>query len=262
MKKRPLLQILQELYPDTPRQTLYARVLCGEVLVNGERLRDPKCAVPPNIQITFGKKRYVSRGGEKLEYALERTDFAVEGKVVLDAGSSTGGFTDCLLQHGAAHVHAVDVGINQLAYRLRMDARISVHERTNIMRTASLVPAPDVAVADISFRSLKKAAARVIDLTLDKKALVLAKPQFEWPKDDSSFDGVLERMSDIRSVLTGLAQSLAAEGVYTHSVVPSPIAGRKGNREFFFLVDRVQTENWAATVRLIDEATKTLEGFS
>ena len=262
MKKRPLLRILQDLYPDMPTKALYARILCGEVIVNGERLRDPRCAVSPEVQIAFGGKRFVSRGGEKLEYALQRTGFEVNGKVVLDAGSSTGGFTDCVLQHGAAHVHAVDVGTNQLAYRLRTDSRVSVHEKTNIIGVFGLIPEPDVAVADISFRSLRKAAARVVDLTREKRALLLAKPQFEWPKGDSSFDGVLRDSAEIRAVLVDLARDLAAEGVYTQMVVPSPIPGRKGNREVFFLVDGRIGKEPDEAAQLINVAMKTLERFS
>ena len=254
MKKQALLQVLAELYPDIPHDTLYARVMCGEVYVNGERLRDPKCRVPLDAKVTFSGKRYVSRGGTKLEFALQQTDFSVEGKVVLDAGASTGGFTDCLLQHGAAHVHAVDVGTNQLAYRLRIDPRVSIHEQTNIMDTDPLVPEPEVAVADISFRSLKRAAARIIDLTSERKALVLSKPQFEWPKDDRAFHGVLTDIQDIRGILVELVQSLFAEDVFIHAVVPSPIAGRKGNREFFLLVSRLKTRNLSEVIGLIESA--------
>ena len=113
MSKKPLLRLLSDLYPETSRQELYARVLCGEVLVNGERLKDPKQPVSADAAVAFSRRRYVSRGGAKLDYALRHLDFPVEGKVVLDAGSSTGGFTDCLLQHGAARVFAVDVGYGQ-----------------------------------------------------------------------------------------------------------------------------------------------------
>jgi len=262
LKKRPLLQVLSDLYPHASREELYARILCGEVAIGGQRIRDPKYAVRDDMEIVFSRKRYVSRGGEKLEYALACTGFEVEGKVALDAGSSTGGFTDCLLQHGAARVHAGDVGKNQLAYELRIDPRVTVHENTNIMTAPPFVPESEIAVADISFRSLRHAAARIIDLTSEKKALVLAKPQFEWPKEDTSFRGVLSNTGDIRAVLRELTRDLAAEGVYVHSVVPSPITGRKGNREFFLLILRTKTRELEEAFRLIDGALRESQRFS
>jgi 23S rRNA (cytidine1920-2'-O)/16S rRNA (cytidine1409-2'-O)-methyltransferase len=254
LKQKPLLNLLIQLFPDASKQTLYSRIMCGEVIVNGERNRDPKKPISPDASITFLEKRYVSRGGVKLEYALRHSDFSVEGKVVLDAGASTGGFTDCVLQHGAIRVHAVDVGTNQLAYSLRADPRVITNEKTNIMAPISFEPRPDVAVADISFRSLRGAAARILELTLDSRALVLAKPQFEWPKDDASFRGVLTNPSDIRDVLRNLTEDLSAEDVYVHDVIPSPITGRKGNREFFLLVDGCEARDLDEVFHLIDAA--------
>ena len=245
---------MTELFPDVSKQALYSRIMCGEVIVDGERKRDPKTLIGPDASITFQEKRYVSRGGVKLEHALLCGDFSVEGKVVLDAGASTGGFTDCALQHGAICVHALDVGTNQLAYSLRTDPRVITHEKTNIMSALPFEPKPDVAVADISFRSLRRAAARILDFTLESRALVLAKPQFEWPKDDGPFRGVLTNSSDIRDVLVNLAVDLSAEDVYVHDVIASPITGRKGNREFFLLVDGCKTADLDNVVRLIDAA--------
>jgi 23S rRNA (cytidine1920-2'-O)/16S rRNA (cytidine1409-2'-O)-methyltransferase len=224
LRKLSLLHFLSYSYPNIPRKTLYARILCGEVSVNGEKLRDPKCLILPDASLEFSPKRYVSRGGIKLEYALLCTDFDVQAKVVLDAGSSTGGFTDCLLQYGAGHVHAVDVGKNQLAYRLRIDPRVSVHEGTNIMNAPRFDPEPQVAVADISFRSLRRAALRVIEATSEKRALVLVKPQFEWPKEDRSFRGVVKGTSNIRRALVDIAGDLDAERVFVCDVVASLIA--------------------------------------
>lgn len=241
---------------------LYSRILCGEVVVNGECLRDPKVPVSEDSSIEFAEKRYVSRGGDKLEYALEQTGFQVKDKVILDAGSSTGGFTDCLLQHGARHVHAVDVGTNQLAYSLRIDARVSVLEKTNIMTVTELQPAPDVAVADISFRSLRSTASKILDLTFEKRALALAKPQFEWPKHDKKFDGVLRNTADIRRALLELCKKLTLENVQVHAVVPSPIAGRKGNREFFLLISRPDASKPDGFPWMVETALRESERFS
>ncbi len=236
--------------------------MCGETIVNGERIRDPKTLIRADSSVTFLKKRYVSRGGVKLEHALHHLDFKVDGKVVLDAGASTGGFTDCALQHGAIRVHAVDVGTNQLAYSLRTDPRVITHEKTNIMTATPFEPKPDIAVADISFRSLRQAAARILGFTLESRALVLAKPQFEWPKDDLSFRGVVTNPSDVRDVLCSLVKDLSAEGVFVGDVIASPIAGRKGNREFFLLVEGSESKDLDDVYRLIDTATQALERSS
>lgn len=258
MKKRPLLQVLTAILPNQNRDKLYAQILCGDVIVDGERIRDPKQPVASDASIVFEKKQYVSRGGIKLEHALQFADFAVDGKVVLDAGSSTGGFTDCLLQHGAKHVYAVDVGTNQLAYALRVNPNVTVFEKTNIMDVGPFSPAPHLAVADISFRSLRNAAARILGLTVEGKALLLAKPQFEWDQNDESFDGILKDPADMRKALLMLIKDLACEHVYVHTVVPSPIKGRKGNREFFLLVRNQKLHTFGQLRGLVDEAIQSL----
>jgi 23S rRNA (cytidine1920-2'-O)/16S rRNA (cytidine1409-2'-O)-methyltransferase len=180
----------------------------------------------------------VSRGAEKIAGAIQRWRVPVSGRVWLDAGSSTGGFTDYLLQNGARFVHAVDVGYNQLDYRLRRDPRVGTHERTNIagVGRADLTPAPDAAVADLSFRSLRGVARHIIELTNDRLAIALAKPQFEWRNPAPEFDGVIESRDDCREVMLELIRGLAAEGVVVLRMAPSPIRGRRGNAEFFFML--------------------------
>ena len=133
-KKISLLQKLKQEYPQYNKDQLTAYVVCKNVYVNNELLADPKAKIDSlsKIELCFGK--YVSRGGLKLEEALKRFHISVKDQVVLDAGSSTGGFTDCLLQHGAKAVHSVDVGYNQLAWKLRVDERVIVHEKQNIMQ--------------------------------------------------------------------------------------------------------------------------------
>jgi 23S rRNA (cytidine1920-2'-O)/16S rRNA (cytidine1409-2'-O)-methyltransferase len=258
LKKRPLLQVLVDLLPNRTRDELYAQILCGDVMINGERLRDPKHPIALDSSIEFAPQQYVSRGGVKLAYALQHTDFPVEDKVMLDAGSSTGGFTDCLLQHGAKQVYAVDVGTNQLAYALRVNPKVTVFEKTNIMAAGPFSPRPQSAVADISFRSLRKAAFRILDLTSEEEALLLAKPQFEWDENDNNFDGILRDTSDIRKALLRLIEDLAREQVHVHSVVPSPIKGRKGNREFFLLVRKQQAHTPEHVSNLVDGAVQPL----
>lgn len=237
MKKLPLLQLLHNKFPQQSRKALHARILCGEVAVNGEHHRDPQFKVPIDSDIRFERRKYVSRGGLKLEAALATWQLGVEGKVFLDAGASTGGFTDCLLQHGAQKVHAVDVGYNQLDYSLRKDSRVLVLERTNIMHLQELSPPPQAAVADLSFRSLRGAAAHIISLTTEQWMVGLLKPQFEAASEQlDAFNGVVRAENDAYRILQEVTDSLKEEGLQVRAVVPSPVLGRKGNREFLLLL--------------------------
>jgi len=235
MKSAPLIEILHKLYPDLPRKELYARIMCGEVFINGECIRDPKQRVKQTVKPVFQSRRYVSRGGLKLEAALKRWDLPVGEKVFVDAGASAGGFTDCLLQYGARLVHAVDVGYNQLDYRLRQDRRVRVHERTNVMSVSRFDPMPDAAVADLSFRTIRKAAAHLLSITLEGWMVALVKPQFEIDADDEEdFSGIVRSADSLRKVLLQVASGLDEEGVEVLGIIPSPITGRRGNREFLF----------------------------
>ena len=156
------------------------------------------------MEISFPK--YVSRGGFKLEKALSEFGMDVTGLVMLDAGSSTGGFTDCLLQNGAKAVHSVDVGFNLLDFKIRNDSRVVVHEKQNIMTLTkeALVPAPQAAVADLSFRSIKGAASHILDLVGDTWLIALIKPQFEVPKWQENFFGVVDDPDLMRQTLTNV----------------------------------------------------------
>ena len=255
----PLLEVLVRRFPEASRDVLYSRVLCGDVLVAGECIRNPKTEISETATVEFTERRFVSRGGLKLEGALQRSDFAFQGKVVLDVGASTGGFTDCLLQQGAMHVHTVDVGSNQLAYSLRIDPRVTVHENTNIMSVESLEPRPALATVDMSFRSIRGAAAKVLDMCAERRAMVLVKPQFELRQPPRDFDGVLREPDRIEQVLVEVASALSQEGVYIEDVVASPISGRKGNREFFFLLCRSSIKRCAdLTGRIRAELNLTL----
>ena len=236
MKRVSLLTAAGNAFPQLSRDEVYAAILCGEIFVDGEKCRDPRTKVADSAQISRESPRFVSRGGLKLDHALGEWRIDVTGMVMLDAGSSTGGFTDCLLQRGAAHVHAVEVGTNQLAYSLRTDPRVSVYEQTNIMSVTSMVPQPNAAVADLSFRSLTGAAAHILQLTRDGWAIVLVKPQFELRGSHPDFDGVIRNEDLIQDVLEELTNRLWTEGVFVSSVLRSPVLGRRGNREYLFLV--------------------------
>lgn len=237
MKRVPLLDLLRRLYPDSSPAQLYARIHCGEVLVNGERIRDPRARVPgENSAVTLQERKFVSRGGWKLDAVLAAWKMDVAGMCLIDAGCSTGGFTDCLLQRRAAHVIAVDVGYNQLDYRLRKDERVTVLERTNLLhlRREMLPRPPEAAVADLSFRSLRRAASHLLSLVSRKWLIALVKPQFEWRAPDSGFRGVVRDHGRLREILLELVADLKKEGLFVHRLARSVLPGTKGNREFFF----------------------------
>jgi len=223
------------------KKELFSRVVCGEVAVNGEKVRDPKRLIPSDSAVEFLSRDYVSRGGLKLERALDRWNILVEGRVFLDAGASTGGFTDCLLQHGAALVHSVDVGYNQLAYSLRIDKRVHVMEKTNIMHVEALDPAPQIAVADLSFRSLSGAAGHILSLTRERMLIALLKPQFEYRRyhgggSGHGFAGIVDDPETTERIMHTVLEELQSEGIRILDVIASPIRGHHGNREFLLLL--------------------------
>jgi 23S rRNA (cytidine1920-2'-O)/16S rRNA (cytidine1409-2'-O)-methyltransferase len=256
--KRPsLLELLKARYPQIETEELRACILCGEVWADGERVRDPRALVSgPEAPIALKRKRFVSRGGEKLEAVLEAWGVEVRGLVLIDAGCSTGGFTDCLLQRGARRVLAVDVGAGQLDYRLRRDARVTVLERTNVLAlSAGRFPEqPDAAVADLSFRSLRGAAAHLLSLTRERWLIALVKPQFERAASAGGFHGlgrfggVVREPAEVRAILKELAVGLEREGVFLHRARFSALRGAKGNRECFFLLKKCPGSESAAAL--------------
>ena len=164
------------------------------------------------------------------------------GRVCVDAGSSTGGFTDCLLQRGASKVYAVDVGHNQLDYTIRTDSRVVVMERTNVMDLSHDMfrPPPQYVVADLSFRSLRGAAPVLLELAAGGIMIALAKPQFEWEEPDAGFDGVIREGSIVKGILEKLIGDLAVEGCPVSHLMYCPLPGRKGNAEFLLYFNRRQ----------------------
>jgi 23S rRNA (cytidine1920-2'-O)/16S rRNA (cytidine1409-2'-O)-methyltransferase len=240
MKKQRLLDLLVSRFPEYSREELSAFIACRNVTVCGEICGDPKQFFPPDIHISLSFESYVSRGGVKLEHALHVFPVSVKDLVMLDAGSSTGGFTDCLLQHGASCVHAVDVGTNQLDWRLRTDSRVIVHERRNIMtmEKEELDPPPQGAVCDLSFRSISGAASRILSLVGDTFLISLIKPQFETPKGLPGFHGVVEDPALLSHIMVSVYHLLEREGVTVEDVTKSPIKGAKGNVEYLALLSR------------------------
>ena len=219
------------------RARAQALILAGQVLVRNQRADKPGQLIDPDAEIRIKGEmlRYAGRGGLKLEAALLRFRVSPEGKSCIDIGASTGGFTDCLLQHGAARVWAVDVGRNQLAWRLRCDARVEVREGVNARNLGreSFAVRFDLATVDVSFISLSKilpAVRRVI--TDDADVIALIKPQFEVGKGEVGKGGIVTDKMKHRRVLKEVRKSAEATGLCAVALMESPILGAEGNREF------------------------------
>ena len=241
MKKVRLLDYLCEAYPQAARDSHFSSILCGDVRVDSSVIRDPKHVVTGKEDIRIVSEKYVSRGAYKLKTALDAWKIDVTDMVMLDAGASTGGFTGLLLSRGAAAVYSVDVGYNQLDYSLRVDSRVTVMEKTNIMDIPFLDPAPQGAVADLSFRSIKGAAEKIIGLTKDEWCIALVKPQFEIETPYPGFDGVIRDRDRLYGILTDTVDTLKQSGLSPVRLIPSSIKGAKGNQEFLVLIDQKGT---------------------
>ncbi len=212
-------------------------VLAGEVFVDGERVDKAGALVSPTADVEVrGRSPYVSRGGEKLAHALDQFRVTVTGRVCLDVGASTGGFTDCLLQRGAARVYAVDVGTGQLDARLRRDPRVVVMDKTNARSLDPRVFAelPTLAAVDVSFISLEKVLPAVFGVLAPRgEILALVKPQFEVGRAAVGKGGVVRDPNLHREVVARLARYSVLRGWHVLGVTASPLLGPKGNREFF-----------------------------
>ncbi|HLZ48892.1 MAG TPA: TlyA family RNA methyltransferase [Candidatus Limnocylindria bacterium] len=217
------------------RERAQALILAGAVRVDGEVADRAAAPVPDGAAITVdGGPRFVSRGGEKLDAALEELGIDVRGKVALDVGSSTGGFTDCLLQRGAVRVYAVDVGKGQLDWRLRTDARVVVREGINAREGFDLPEAVDLVVADLSFISLRIALLPSFRHLRDGGDVVaLVKPQFEAGREAVGRGGIVRDARDRAAAVIAVCEAFTAVGVGTVAIVPSRLPGREGNREIF-----------------------------
>lgn len=254
-RKIPFINRLQAAFPDTDKEELYAAILCGEAKSGDETVREPRRMIDPETVVTLERRRFVSRGGDKLDGVLDALAVDPAGRVCLDAGASTGGFTDCLLSRGARVVHAVDVGYNQLAWKIRTDRRVLVWERTNVMDLAhgDLTPPPSMAVADLSFRSLRGAASQLIRLTDRGIVLVLAKPQFEHPRGET-FRGVVNDPDERVRTIESLVRDLEREGAFVVDAAASPILGRKGNHELFLRLSAEPATGAAVRERVLSAA--------
>jgi len=216
-------------------------IYAGEVFVEEKVADKPGIRCSTKVAIRLKEKcRYVSRGGLKLEKALDHFRLSPADLICLDVGASTGGFTDCLLQHGARKVHAIDVAYGQLAWKIRQDPRVVVVERFNARNiTAEDVDRDsiDLAVMDVSFISLTTLLQPIITLFPRDVAIVaLIKPQFELPRDDVGPRGVVGDPSLHQKAIDKIEAYVLAAGLISKGTVPSPILGPKGNREFLIYI--------------------------
>lgn len=216
------------------RAQAQALVMAGAVRVAGEVAVRPGKVVPADAPISVtARLPYVSRGGIKLAAALDAFGLDLTGRIAVDVGAATGGFTDCLLQRGVARVYAVDVGYGQLDWRLRQDPRVQVLERTNIRYLEALPEPVDLAVIDVSFISLRLVLPAVERLLRrDGSVVALVKPQFEAGRGQVR-RGVVRDPAVHRQVLAALTAWCRAQGWTIRGLVPSPLRGPAGNREFF-----------------------------
>jgi 23S rRNA (cytidine1920-2'-O)/16S rRNA (cytidine1409-2'-O)-methyltransferase len=217
------------------REKARALILAGQVLVDGQKLDKSGHAVPSDARVELlASPRYVGRGGLKLEAALDHFAIAVAGKICLDVGSSTGGFTDCLLQRGAARVYAIDVGTAQLDWKLRNDPRVVVREQVNARYlTREVVPESiDLAVCDVSFISITMILPALVNL-LAKSAemVILVKPQFELEREQVGKGGIIRDPALHQQACRRVEDAVRRLGFETH-IIPSPVLGAEGNQEF------------------------------
>ncbi len=225
------------------REKAKALIMAGLVQVDGNRIDKAGRLVPTSASVVVDESRppYASRGGQKLEAAIQHFDVNVEGQVLLDVGASTGGFTDCLLQHGARRVIAVDVGYGQLDWKLRQDPRVEVLEKTNIryLKPEALDTPVHGAVIDVSFISLRLVVPPVSEL-LKRHAYIIAliKPQFEVGKGQVGKGGVVRDPNLHLDVIESLKDFFKTQGWTVQGHIPSPLLGPKGNREFLAYLTR------------------------
>jgi 23S rRNA (cytidine1920-2'-O)/16S rRNA (cytidine1409-2'-O)-methyltransferase len=219
------------------REEAQRMILAGEVRVGDRPALKPSENVAPDASLTVGERpRFVSRGGEKLHGALHAFAIDATGRVALDVGASTGGFTDCLLQHGVRRVYAVDVGYGQLDWRIRQDPRVIVIERQNVraLSPSSIPEAVGLAVVDVSFISLRLVLPRIRDLASPAATVIaLVKPQFEVGRGRVGKGGVVREAALHREAIEAVRQAALSLGFVERGFVESPLRGPRGNREFF-----------------------------
>lgn len=233
--KRRLDQQLVERGLVSSREKAQALILAGEVFVDGQKAPKPGHAYSPDVRIELASRPpYVSRGGLKLAAALDHWQISAAGRVCADIGASTGGFTDCLLQRGAARVHTVDVGPSQLDWKIQSDPRVIVHDRTNArsVSVSELGETVSLLVCDVSFISVTLLLPAIVTL-LDPagEMVILVKPQFEAGRDAVGKGGIVRDPREHAAAVEKVRAAVAALG-FVADWIDSPILGAEGNKEF------------------------------
>ena len=265
MKKIRLDQLLFERGLTESRERARTTIMSGLVFVNGQRVDKPGTAVDPEATIELHGEAlpFVSRGGFKLDQALKVFPVDPAGKICLDCGASTGGFTDVLLQHGAKKVYAVDVGYGQLAWKLRTDERVVNLERTNLRYvTREQIPEPiELAVMDVSFISIKLVIPAVKALLCpDADFICLIKPQFEAGREDVGKKGVVRDPAVHREVIDKITGFSRQEGFSLLGLTYSPVKGPEGNIEYLLYLGNNSGEDAAFDIRsIVSEAHAELD---
>lgn len=242
-KKIRLDLLLCERMPHYSRRQIQSWIMQGQVKIQGVVYNKTGAQVDPEseIEIIINEPKYVSRAGLKLEKALDYFNVDVTGLVALDAGLSTGGFTDCLLQRGIGHVYGVDVGYGQVHEKIRVHPRVTVMERTNL-RTLSqcdLGQKVDLVTLDLSFISILKVVDTIDTVLKDQSALIaLIKPQFEAQRHQVGKKGIIRDPAIHQEVIERVSKVLQEHGFTLHGVIESPITGSTGNKEFLVYATR------------------------
>ena len=238
MTKRRIDSLLVDRGLAESRAKAQALIIAGEVVVRGKASIKPGTLVSEATVIRILEPPpFVSRGGIKLDHALDQFQLDVTSKVAADIGASTGGFTDCLLKRGASRVYAIDVGYGQLDYHLRQDSRVVVMDRVNARYPISLPEKVDLATIDVSFISAEKILPSVVKLLKDDGyIIVLIKPQFEARREEVGKGGVIKQPIVHARVLGRFVRWMIEHNFYLGGLIASPILGTSGNKEFFVLL--------------------------
>ncbi len=267
VKKVRLDVLMVERELASSRQQAQRLIMAGEVMIGSVRAEKSAQQVSPDVQLSVrARPPFVSRGGIKLDAALTRFGLDVTGWICADVGASTGGFTDCLLQRGAAKVYAIDVGYGQLDWRLRQDPRVVVKERTNARYLAALPEPVELVVIDVAFISLEIILQSVLNwfeaseghCASNSQIIALVKPQFEAGRQQVGKGGVVRDPAVHRQVLTKVARWALAHGLRPVGLMPSPITGPAGNVEYLLHLYQAQP----AAALLENEADSATEAMA
>ncbi len=251
------------------RELAKAYIMAGNVYVDGQKEDKAGTKVDPltSIQVRGGEMKYVSRGGYKLEKALKEFPITLEGKICMDVGASTGGFTDCMLQNGAGKVYSIDVGYGQFNWRLRNDPRVVCMEKTNVryITGEDIKDEPSFTSIDVSFISLTKVLPATLSvMSPDGQLVCLIKPQFEAGREKVGKKGVVKDLAVHREVIEKIINFALDNGVHIRGISYSPIKGPEGNIEYLIFLDRkregmTREEAYDAAFSVASSSHETLE---